>query len=67
MSNKGRKELKAESIMDTLKLPLIANIPFDKRIRKSLYKRVPSSYLYPRAKSSKQYVKLAEHIVNEKI
>jgi len=67
MSNKGRKELKSESIINTLNLPLIANIPFDKKVRKSLYKRAPSSYLYPRARSSKQYLKLAEHLVNEKV
>jgi len=65
LSNKGKKELKPREIENTLEIPLIANIPSDKRIRKALYKQTPSIHLYPRSTSSKQYFKLAEHILHE--
>lgn len=63
LSHKGRNEFKPEEIEKTLNIPLIANILFDKKIKKSLYKQVPSHYLYPRSKSSKQYLKLAERLI----
>jgi septum site-determining protein MinD len=63
MSFKGRNELKPEEIEKTLNIPLIANVPYDKKIKKSLYKQAPSHYLYPRSKSSKQYLKLAEQLI----
>lgn len=62
---KGKNELKPEEIAHVLNLPLIANIPYDKKIKKALYKQSPSMYLYPRAKSSKQYLKLAEYLINK--
>lgn len=62
---KGRHELKAEEIEKTLNLPLLAKIPFDKKIKKALYKQAPSFYLYPHAKSSRQFRKLAEALVSE--
>jgi septum site-determining protein MinD len=65
MSRKGKNELKPDEIEKTLNIPLIADISFDKKIRKSLYKQSPSHHLYPRAKSSKQYLKLAEHLINK--
>lgn len=65
LTHKGRHELKPEEIEGTLNLPLLANIPHDKKIKKALYKQAPSSYLYPRSKSSKQYLKLAESLLNE--
>jgi len=64
MTHKGKNELRPQQIEETLNLPLIANIPYDKKIKKALYKQAPSLYLYPRAKSSKQYLKLAQHLIN---
>jgi len=63
---KCRNELKPEEIEKILNLILIANIPYDKKIKKALYKQAPSHHLYPRLKSSKQYLKLAEYLINGK-
>ena len=67
LTNKGRNEIKAADTEETLGIPLLVDVPQDKKIRKSLFKQAPSHHLYPRAKSSKQYLKLAEYLVNEKI
>ncbi len=64
MTNKGKNELKPLQVERTLSLPLLADIPYDKKIKKALYKQAPSHYLYPRAKSSKQYLRLAEYLIN---
>lgn len=62
---KGKHELKAEEVERTLNLPLMAKIGYDKKIRKALHKQAPSTYLYPRAKSSKQYLRLAQELIKE--
>ncbi|MBR9683333.1 P-loop NTPase [Candidatus Woesearchaeota archaeon] len=67
MTNKGKHELTPEEAEQTLNIPLLANIPLDKKIKKALHKHAPSHYLYPKSKSSKQYLKLAEYLINEKI
>ena len=67
LTNKGRNEIKAADSEKTLGVPLLVNIPQDKKIKKALYKQAPSHHLYPRAKSSKQYFKLAEYLLNERI
>ena len=67
LTNKGRNAIKAADTERTLGIPLIVDVPQDKKIKKALYKRAPSHYLYPRAKSSKQYLKLAEYLVDERI
>jgi len=63
MTHKGRHEIKPQVVENTLALPLLANIPHDKKIKKALYKHAPSLYLYPRAKSSKQYLQLAQTLL----
>ncbi|MFH1682185.1 MAG: P-loop NTPase [Candidatus Woesearchaeota archaeon] len=63
MTSKGKHELKAETVENTLNLPLAANIPFDKKIKKALYKQAPSVYLYPRSKSSKRFLGLAKEMI----
>lgn len=55
----NKNELKPREIETALNLPLIANIPYDQKIKKALYQRAPAPYLYPRAKSSQEYLKLA--------
>lgn len=67
MTKKGRHELRPEEIETTLSLPLLANIPYDKKIKKSLYRQAPCHYLYPRAKSSRQFRKLAEYLVSGRL
>lgn len=60
---KGKNEFSHEKIKNTLNLPLLANIPYDKKIKKALHKQTSSHHLYPRAKSSKQYLKLAQQLI----
>lgn len=60
-----KQEFKRKEIENTLNLPLLAEIPEDKKIKKALFKRAPSVYLYPRIKSSKQYFKLAQLLLEK--
>lgn len=61
-TEKGKDGLGVAEIKSTLEISLLANIPFDKKIKKALYKKHPSHYLYPRAKSSKSFRELAGKI-----
>ena len=62
MTCKGKNELKAEIVENALNLPLAAEIPFDKKITKALYKQSSSFHLYPRAKSSRCFLSLAKEL-----
>lgn len=61
----GKNEITVKNVEQTLNIPLLANVPFDKKIKKSLYKQTPSHYLYPKSKSSKQFLKVAEYLIKE--
>ncbi len=63
----NKNEIKSEEVEKTLNVPLLAKVIYDKKIKKALYKQSPSHYLYPRTKSSKEYLKLAEYLIDEKI
>ena len=62
MSNNGKHELKPEEVNKILGVPIIANIKHDRKIRKSLHKQAPLTYLYPRSKSAKGFKTVAEYI-----
>lgn len=66
LTAKARHELKPSEVEQLLSLPLLANIPYDKKIKKSVHRQSPVHYLYPRAKSSRQYLKLAEFLTHRK-
>lgn len=59
----NKNELRPREIETALNLPLIANIPYDQKIKKALHQRAPALYLYPRAKSSQEYLKLARFLL----
>ena len=65
MTNKGKHELHKKDVEETLGHPIVANVQLDKKIRKALYQQVPSYYLSPRSRSSKEYDKLAKHLLHE--
>ena len=62
MSNNGRNEMKAEEVANILGHPIIANIKHDRKMRKSLHKQAPLTYLYPKSRSGKEFRKIAEFI-----
>jgi len=62
----GKHELKVKEIENTLNIPLLGNIPYDKKVKKALHQHVPSHFLYPHSKSSKQYLKIATDLFGEK-
>lgn len=62
MSNKGRHEMKPSEVEEILGHPLIANVRTCKKVRKAQHRREPLNSLYPRAKSAKEFHKVAEHL-----
>jgi len=62
MSNKGRHELTKKEVGEILGHPILAEIRIDKKFRKSLYKKMPLSYIYPRSKPAKEFTKVAKHL-----
>jgi len=63
---KRKYELIKEDIENTLKVKIIAQIPFDKKIPESVAKKIPVVLFKPNAKSSVAYKKLAASLVGEK-
>lgn len=62
LSYKGRSEMKADEIESILGHPIIGHIYADRKVRKSLHKKAPVHYLYPRSRSAKQFRQVAEHL-----
>ena len=60
-SNSGRHELKQEEVAEILGYPILANIKSDRKFRKSLYKQMPLTHLFPRSRSAKKFNSLADH------
>lgn len=66
MTNRGRHELQQEEVENILGIPILANIKLDKKIRKSVHRQMPLSYLYPRSRSAKQFRDVAEQLLLER-
>lgn len=67
MSNKEHQELKKTEIEKMLGRPIIGNVKFNKKMKKSLHKNMPMNYLYPRSEAAREYRKIANCICqNEK-
>ncbi len=56
-------DLSEESVERMLDSPIIATIPYDKAIRKSLIKKDPVIYVSPKSKSAIAYKKLAAELI----
>lgn len=65
MSGEGRHELFPNEIEQLVELPVISEIPRDKNVIKSLAAKLPVIDYNPRAKASKEIMKLAAHIAGE--
>lgn len=62
-----RHELTKKEIEELTELPVIANIPFDKRVLRSLSMRIPIALLEPRSRVSKEIEKVAAFILGEEM
>jgi MinD-like ATPase involved in chromosome partitioning or flagellar assembly len=60
-----RYEFKKEDIENTLKIKVIDVVPFDKKVSKSIAKKKPIVILYPFAKSSRAYKKIAASLIGK--
>jgi len=66
MVSKEKHELTKEEIERLVELPVIATIPLDKNISKSLAVKEPLITFQPNSPASKEFTKLAARIIGEK-
>jgi len=59
----GRHELKEKEIKDILGVQILANIRLDKKIKRSLFHKMPLNYLYSSSRSAKQYDKVVNYLL----
>lgn len=65
MYKKGEKnQINLKEIERALELPILGVIPENRKIKKSIYKRVPFVSLYPNSNSSVEFKKIAAKILN---
>jgi len=65
MVNKKRYEMTPTEIEQLTRLPVIASIPFDKNVNRSLASKTPVVILKPKAKASKELIKLGNKLIGE--
>jgi len=65
MVNKKRYEMTSTEIEQLTRLPVIASIPFDKNVNKSLASKIPVVVLKPKSKASKELIKLGKKLFGE--
>ncbi|MEM7817119.1 MAG: cell division ATPase MinD [Candidatus Aenigmatarchaeota archaeon] len=66
MVNKKGYELTKREVEVLTEVPVIASIPNDKNVHKSLAHRLPVIMFKPRSKASKEIIKLARYLLGEK-
>ena len=64
--SKEKYEMTAKEIEQLTRLPVIASIPYDKNVKKSLAAKLPVVIYRPNSKASKEFIKLAAFLVGEK-
>jgi septum site-determining protein MinD len=64
---RGWSEMKQEEIEKILGHPVIANVRYDKKFRKSLLEQSPVHHLYPRSNAAKEYRKVAQHLLMQEV
>lgn len=62
MSNGGKDELKPKEVESILEHPILANIKHHRKVRRAAHKQMPLTYLYPRSKPAKEFMKVAQHL-----
>jgi hypothetical protein len=65
MAFKEKHELTISEIEELTETPVIATVPFDKEVLRSLSVRVPVTLLDERSKSSREFIKLSAMLVGE--
>lgn len=65
MANEEKYEMTAGEIEQLTKLPVIASIPFDKNVNKSLASKSPVVILNPNTKVSKEFFKLGATLIGD--
>jgi septum site-determining protein MinD len=65
MVNKEKYEMTRREIEELTKLPVIASIPFDKNVNRSLALRIPLVAFKPKSRASKELFKLTEKLLGE--
>lgn len=65
MVNKERYEMTSKEIEQLTRLPVIASIPFDKNVNKSLASKIPVVIFKPKTKASKELFKLGANLIGE--
>lgn len=66
MVGREKYELTPKEVEELIELPVISNIPVDKNIPRSLALKMPVVVFSPNSSSSKEFVKLAAHVLGEK-
>lgn len=64
--NKEKYEMSPKEIEQLARLPVIASIPYDKNVKKSLAIKTPLVIYKPKSKASKEFLKLAAFLIGEK-
>jgi septum site-determining protein MinD len=65
MVGKEKYELTPKEVEELIELPVISNIPVDKNIPRSLALKMPVVVFSPNSSSSKEFIKLAAHVLGE--
>lgn len=66
MVHRKKYEMTKEEVEELTKLPVIAKIPFDANVHKSLALKTPVVTSMPNASSSREIIKLASNLIQEK-
>jgi len=67
MVTNDRHELKKEEVEGLVGMPVVATIPYEKKILKSLSNKVPVTMMYPDSKVAKEFEKLALFVLGEEV
>ncbi|MEK6904832.1 MAG: P-loop NTPase [Nanoarchaeota archaeon] len=62
MSNGGKDELLPKEVESILEHPILANIKYHRKVRKAAHRQMPLTYLYPRSKPAREFMKVAQHL-----
>ncbi|MCK5023546.1 MAG: cell division ATPase MinD [Candidatus Aenigmarchaeota archaeon] len=66
MVGKEKYEMTPKEVEELIELPVISNIPMDKNVLRSLALKMPVVLFSPGSRSSKEFSKLAAHLLEEK-
>lgn len=65
MVDRKKYEMNKNEIEELTKLPVISSIPYDKNVHRSLSLKMPLVMLKPGSSASKEFFKLASHLIGE--